>query len=234
MSGFAHRLNTRVSYFARLYSFRAGGAAIARGGAGARRARRHLGRSRSVLRRRPLRNRTARRPPALQAQHRSSALATTSRTVGDQFRVRLQDPDAPAWTLYAGGGPAINFYSFDDTRRQRDRAGLQCALRRRSRRTGCSSKSSSARSIRPTSSSGWAGRLDRAGRLRGRRPLRRGLAIARVQCGRAEADRAGGAGLSRRSSRELQTSGGGSQFAARVFCARSDSTRSRSALNSAR
>ena len=32
-----------------------------------------------------------------------------------QLRVRLQVSRASgAWTLYAGGGPAINFYSFDD------------------------------------------------------------------------------------------------------------------------
>ena len=69
---------------------------------------------------------------------------------GDQLRVRLQDScTARPWTLYAGGGPAINFYSFDDIDDSETEPGFNVLFGAETRRTGCSSRSSSARSTRP-------------------------------------------------------------------------------------
>ena len=119
-----------------------GGSAIASGGAGAGRARWCVGRSRSVLPRRSLRNRSARRSAALQAQPRGSALATTSRSSAINFEFVYKFPDEPRLDALRRRRTRRSTSTRSTTATIAKPSRASTCSSARKRRAGCSSRSS--------------------------------------------------------------------------------------------
>ncbi len=89
--------------------------------------------------------------------------------IGLNFEFVYKFPANNDWSLYAGAGPAVNIYSFDEIDDERHRSRIQRAVRRRdSARVVLRDQGRRAR-LTGSSSSEWVGRFGRTRNDEGRR-----------------------------------------------------------------